>query len=268
MSQQELPVCTWLAARLPATPAEDSGLGLCESTVHASSWEPSICCTSSHCGQYLLFQRERRRLLPPVALHLMNTCLLQAAPSERPESAGEASVVLESPPGPSLQASPSAEDRPAPRRARRRTLQHHTAATGPQLLAIHRRQLEVAEQLLRVEQRRLHLQERALAWRQEAWGAYMETFNRLVDYLAPRAAPSAAVPALPAPPTVPPTAPLIAAPSTVAPPPATEGRTAKGDLGPAETRRMYLPVRPAPSQPRTGLWPRRGSRLPTPSAGL
>ncbi|XP_074859922.1 uncharacterized protein LOC142018229 [Carettochelys insculpta] len=108
-----------------------------------------------------------------------------AAPSEGPESAGEASVVPESPPGPSLQASPSAEDRPAPRQARRRTPQHHTAATDPQLLAIHRRQLEVAEQHLQVEQRRLHLQERELAWRQEAWGAYMETFNRLVDYLAP-----------------------------------------------------------------------------------
>ncbi|XP_074858326.1 uncharacterized protein LOC142017411 [Carettochelys insculpta] len=94
-----------------------------------------------------------------------------AAPSEGPESAGEASVVPETPPGPSLQASPSAEDRPAPQRARRQTQHHHhPTATDPQLLAIHRRQLEVAEQRLRVEQRRLHLQERALAWRQEAWG--------------------------------------------------------------------------------------------------
>ncbi|XP_074862043.1 uncharacterized protein LOC142019286 [Carettochelys insculpta] len=40
----------------------------------------------------------------------------------------------------------------------------------PQLLAIHRRQLEVAEQHLQVEQRHLHLQEQALAWPQEAWG--------------------------------------------------------------------------------------------------
>ncbi|XP_074838852.1 uncharacterized protein LOC142005077 [Carettochelys insculpta] len=103
-----------------------------------------------------------------------------SGPTEGPEeSAGEVSVVPESPPGPSLQGSPSAEDQPAPRRARRRTprLQPPTA-TDPHLLAIHRRQLEVAEQ-------HLQLQKQALAWRQEAWGAYMETFNCLVDYLAP-----------------------------------------------------------------------------------
>ncbi|XP_074860526.1 uncharacterized protein LOC142018532 [Carettochelys insculpta] len=178
---------------------------------------------------------------------------LTAAPSEGPEeSAGEASVVPESPPGPSLQASPSAEDQPAPRRARRRTPRHHQpTATDPQLLAIHHRQLEVAEQ------------EWALAWRQEAWGAYMDTFNRLVDYLAPHAAPAAAAPALPAPPAAPPAAPPVAVPSAVAPPP-----TAEGPLGPPETRRAYLLVRPAPSQPRTGLRPRRGSRPATPSAGL
>ncbi|XP_074839559.1 uncharacterized protein LOC142006945 [Carettochelys insculpta] len=191
-----------------------------------------------------------------------------AAPSEGPESAGEASVVPETPPGPSLQASPSAEDQPAPRQARQRTQQHHTPVTDPQLLAIHCWQLEVAEQRLRVEQRRLHFQERALAWRQEAWGAYMETFNRLVDYLAPDAAPATAAPALSASPAEPPAAPLVASPSAVAPPPATEGRTTEGHLGPAETRRTYLPVRPAPSQPRTALRPRQDSRPPTPSAGL
>ncbi|XP_074839560.1 uncharacterized protein LOC142006946 [Carettochelys insculpta] len=191
-----------------------------------------------------------------------------AAPSERLESAGEASVVPETPLGPSLQASPSADYRLDPRWARRRTQQHHTPATDPQMLAIHRRQLEVAEQRLRVEQRCLHLQEWALAWREEAWGAYMETYNRLVYYLAPHAAPAAAVPALSAPPDAPPAAPLVAAPSAVALPPATEGQTADGHLGPAETCRTYLPVCPAPSQPRTGLQPRWGSQPPTPSAGL
>ncbi|XP_074834718.1 uncharacterized protein LOC142002476 [Carettochelys insculpta] len=192
-----------------------------------------------------------------------------AAPSERPEeSAGEASVVLESSPGPSLQASPSTEDRPAPRRARQRTPQQHPTATDPQLLAIHRRQLEVAEQRLRVDQHGLDLPEWALAWCQEAWGAYMETFNHLVDYLAPHAMPAAAAPALPAPSAAPPAAPQVAVPSAVAPPPTTVGRTAEGHLGPAETRQSYRLVRPAPSQPRTGLQPRRGSRPPTPSAGL
>ncbi|XP_074847927.1 uncharacterized protein LOC142012040 [Carettochelys insculpta] len=191
-----------------------------------------------------------------------------AAPSEGPESAGEASAVPESPPGPSLQASPSAEDRPAPRWARRQTQHHHPMAADPQLLALHRRQVEVAEQQLRVEQRRLHLQEGALAWRQEAWGAYMETFNHIVDYLAPRATVAAAAPALTAPPATPPAAPVVAAPSAFTPPPATEGHSAEGDLGPADTRWPYLPVRPAPSQPRTGLRPRQGSRPPTASAGL
>ncbi|XP_074852531.1 cytochrome c oxidase assembly factor 8 isoform X1 [Carettochelys insculpta] len=142
-----------------------------------------------------------------------------AAPSEGPESAGEASVVPESPPGPSLQASPSAEDRPAPRQARWRTQHHHPTATDPQLLALHRRQVEVAEQRLRVEHRHLHLQERALAWRQEAWGACIETFNCIADYLAPHAAPAAAVPALIAPPAAPPAAPVVAVPSAIAPPP-------------------------------------------------
>ncbi|XP_074860681.1 uncharacterized protein LOC142018618 [Carettochelys insculpta] len=164
------------------------------------------------------------------------------------ESAGEASVVLESPPGPSLQGSPSAEERPAPRRARRRTprLQLPTA-TDPQLLAILRRQLEVSEQ-------HLQLQERALAWRQEAWGAYMQTFNRLVDYLAPHAVPADPSPALPAPAAPPPAAPPVAGPSAVAPPPTREGQSAEGPLEPPETRRpRYLPVQPAPTQPRTRL---------------
>ncbi|XP_074844694.1 uncharacterized protein LOC142010288 [Carettochelys insculpta] len=190
-----------------------------------------------------------------------------AAPSEGPESAGEASVVPESPPGPSLQASPSVEDRPAQQRTRRRTQQQQPPATDPQLLALHCRQVEVTEQRLRVEQGRLHLQERALAWRQEAWGAYMETFKHIADYLAPHAALAATALALPAPPAAPPVAP-VAVPSAVAPPPATEGHSTKGDLGPADTHRPYLPVHPAPSQPRPGLRPRRGSRLPTPSAGL
>ncbi|XP_074851196.1 leucine-rich repeat-containing protein 2 isoform X1 [Carettochelys insculpta] len=187
-----------------------------------------------------------------------------AAPWEGPESASEASVVPESPPGPSLQASPSAEDRLAPRRARRRTQHHHPTVMDPQLLALHRRQLEVAEQRLLVEQCHLHLQERALAWHQEAWGAYMDTFNRLVDYLAPHATPATAASTLSAPPATPPASLLVAVPSAVAPPPTTEGCSAEGDLRPAETCRTYLPVRPAPSQPRTGLRPRRGSRLPTP----
>ncbi|XP_074840778.1 uncharacterized protein LOC142007972 [Carettochelys insculpta] len=137
-----------------------------------------------------------------------------AAPAEGPESAGEASVVPESPPGPSLQASPSAEQRLAPRRARWRTQQQQPPVTDPQLLALHSRQVEVAEQWLRVEQHRLHQQEQALAWHQEAWGAYMQTFNRIVDYLAPHAVPAATAPALPAPPTAP-----VVAPSAVAPPP-------------------------------------------------
>ncbi|XP_074863167.1 uncharacterized protein LOC142019792 [Carettochelys insculpta] len=189
-----------------------------------------------------------------------------AASSEGPESAGEASVVLDSPPGPSLQASPSVEDRPAPRRGRRRTQHHHPTATDPQLLALHHRQLEVAEQRLPVEECRLQLQEQVLAWRQEAWGAFMRTFNRIPDYLAPHAVLSAAAPALPAPPAAPPAAPA-AAPSAVTLPPTTEGPSAEGDLGPADTCRPYLPVRPAPSQPQPGLRPRWGSQLPTPSAG-
>ncbi|XP_074848188.1 uncharacterized protein LOC142012236 [Carettochelys insculpta] len=95
------------------------------------------------------------------------------------ESAGKASVVPETPPGPSLQGSPSAEERLAPRRARQRTPRLlPAAATDPQLLAIHRRQLEVSEQHLR-------LQEQALAWRREAWGAFLDTINRLIDSLAP-----------------------------------------------------------------------------------
>ncbi|XP_074859103.1 uncharacterized protein LOC142017774 [Carettochelys insculpta] len=192
---------------------------------------------------------------------------LSAAPLEGPESAGEASVVPESPPGPSLQASPTAEHRPAPRRGRQRTQHHQLTATDPQLLALHRWQLEVAEQRLRVEERCLHLQERALAWRQEAWGAYKRTLNRIADSLAPQAALAAAVPTLPAPPAAPPAAPA-AAPSAVPPPPATEDHSAEGDLGPADTRRLYLPVCPAPSQPRPGLRLRWGSRPPTPSAGL
>ncbi|XP_074844483.1 uncharacterized protein LOC142010117 [Carettochelys insculpta] len=189
-----------------------------------------------------------------------------AAPSEGPESAGELSVVPDSPLGPSLQASPSVENRPAPRWGRQRTQHHHPMATDPQLLAIHHRQLEVAEQRLRVEERRLQLQERALAWRQEAWGAFMRTFDCITDYLAPHAAPAAAAPALPAPPSGPLAAPPAAL-STVAQPPATEGPSAEGDLGPADTRRPYLPVRPAPSQPRPGLRLRHGSRPPTPSTG-
>ncbi|XP_074853259.1 uncharacterized protein LOC142014504 [Carettochelys insculpta] len=186
-----------------------------------------------------------------------------SGPTEGPEeSAGETSVVPETPPGPSLQASPLAVDQPAPRWARRRTPRHHQlTATDPQLLAIYRRQLEVAEQ-------HLQLQERALAWRQEAWRAYMETFNRLVDYLAPHAAPAAAASALPAPPAAPPAAPHVAIPSAVAPPPTAEGWSAEGPQEPAETRRAYLLVHPAPSQPQTGLRPQRGSRPPTPSAGL
>ncbi|XP_074860695.1 uncharacterized protein LOC142018636 [Carettochelys insculpta] len=78
----------------------------------------------------------------------------------------------------------------------------------------------------------------------------------------PHAAPAATAPTLPAPPAAP-----AAAPSTVALPPATEGPSAEGDLGPADTRQPYLPVRPA-SQPRAGLRPRWGSRPPTPSTGL
>ncbi|XP_074839743.1 uncharacterized protein LOC142007105 isoform X2 [Carettochelys insculpta] len=186
-----------------------------------------------------------------------------SGPTGPEESAGEASVVPESPPGPSLQGSPSAENRPAPRRARRRTprLQPPTA-TDLQLLAIHRRQLEVAKQ-------HLQLQERALAWRQEAWGAYMDTFNRLVDYLAPHATPAETSPALPAPAAPPPAAPPVAGPSAVAPPPTGEGRSAEGPLEPPDTRRPpYLPVQPAPTQPRTRLRARRGSRPATPSAGL
>ncbi|XP_074834129.1 uncharacterized protein LOC142002161 [Carettochelys insculpta] len=179
-----------------------------------------------------------------------------AAPSEGPESAGKVSVVPESPPGPSLQASPSAEHRPAPGRGRRWTQHHPWTATDPQLLAILRRQLEVSEQHLRVEERRLHLQERVLAWRQEAWGAFMRTFERIADYLAPHATPTTALPAPPAPPTAPP---------AIAPPSTTEGPSAEGDLGSADTRQPYLPVRPAPSQPWPGLRPRRGSQLPIPS---
>ncbi|XP_074868253.1 uncharacterized protein LOC142022379 [Carettochelys insculpta] len=181
-----------------------------------------------------------------------------AAPSEGLESASEVSVVPESPPGPSVQASPSAEHRPAPGWGRRRSQHHPRTATDPQLLAIVRRQLEVSEQRLRVEERCLQLQEQALAWHQEAWGAFRCTFEHIAEHLAPHAAPSAALPALPAPP---------AAPAAVAPPPATEGPSAERDLGPADTRWPYLPVRPAPSQPQPGLRPRHGSRPPTPSAG-
>ncbi|XP_074846029.1 uncharacterized protein LOC142011080 [Carettochelys insculpta] len=211
-------------------------------------------------AQLICMQKEDW-LVSPLTLLLLKQIIFKS--KEGPEeSASEASVVLESPPGPSLQASPSAEDRPAPRRARWRTPRHHQPTVpDPQLLAIHRRQLEVAEQ-------HLQLQERALAWRQEAWRAYMETFNRLVDYLAPHAALAAAAPDVPAPPAAPPAAPPVAVPSAVAPPPTAEGRSTEGPLEPAETRRAYLPVRPAPSQTRTGLRLRRGSRPPTPSAGL
>ncbi|XP_074850084.1 uncharacterized protein LOC142012937 [Carettochelys insculpta] len=128
-----------------------------------------------------------------------------AAPAEGLESASEVSVVPESPPGPSHQASPSAEHRPAPRRGRQRSQPHSWTATDPQLLEIHRQQLQVSEQRLWVEERRLQLQEQALACRQEAWGAFMRTFACIVDYLAPHAAPAAALPALPAPPAAPPT---------------------------------------------------------------
>ncbi|XP_074864018.1 uncharacterized protein LOC142020234 [Carettochelys insculpta] len=190
-----------------------------------------------------------------------------AAPSEGPESAGEASAVPDSPPGPSLQANPSAEDRPAPRQGRQQTQHQQPTATDPQLLALHRRQLEVAEQRLRVEECRLQLQEWALAWHQEAWGTYMQTLNCIADSLAPHAAPAAAAPALPALPAAPPAA-SASAPSAVALPPATKGPSAEGDLGPADTCRPCLPVRPAPSQPWPGLRPRRGSRPPTPSTGL
>ncbi|XP_074843033.1 uncharacterized protein LOC142009219 isoform X1 [Carettochelys insculpta] len=176
------------------------------------------------------------------------------------ESAGEASVVPETPPGPSLQGSPSAEERPAPRRARRRTPRLlPAAATDPQLLAILRRQLEVSEQHFR-------LQEQALAWRREAWGAFLDTINRLIDSLAPHAAPP---PAMPAPAAPPPAAPAVAGPSAVAPPPPREGHRAEGPLEPPATRRRrYLPVEPAPTQPRTRLQARRSCRPATPTAGL
>ncbi|XP_074873351.1 uncharacterized protein LOC142024909 [Carettochelys insculpta] len=186
-----------------------------------------------------------------------------SGPTGPEESAGKASVVPESPPGPSLQGSPSAEERPAPWRARRRTPRLlPAAATDPQLLAILRRQLEVSEQHLR-------LQEQALAWRREAWGAYKETINRLVDYLAPHAAPAEPPPAMPAAAGPPPAAPAVAGPSAVALPPPREGHRAEGPLEPPETRRRhYLPVEPAPTQPRTRLQARRSSRPGTPTAGL
>ncbi|XP_074843907.1 uncharacterized protein LOC142009567 [Carettochelys insculpta] len=185
-----------------------------------------------------------------------------SGPTGPEESAGEASVVPESPPGPSLQGSPSAEERPAPWRARRQTPRLlPLTATDPQLLAI-LQQLEVSEQ-------HLQLQKRAVAWRQEAWGAYMQTFNRLVDYLAPHAAPADPSPALPAPAAPPPAAPAVTGPSAVAPPPTRKGQSAEGPLELPETRRpRYLPVQPAPTQPRTRLEARRGSRPGTPSAGL
>ncbi|XP_074835262.1 uncharacterized protein LOC142002775 [Carettochelys insculpta] len=186
-----------------------------------------------------------------------------SGPTGLEESASEALVVPETPPGPSLQGSPSAEEPPAPRRARRRTLRLlPAAATDPQLLAILRRQLEVSEQHLR-------LQEQALAWHREAWGALLDTVNRLVDYLAPHAVPAAPPPATPAPAAPPPAAPAIAGPSAVAPPPPREGHRAEGPLEPPETRRRrYLPVEPAPTQPRTRLQARRSSRPGTPTAGL
>ncbi|XP_074860727.1 uncharacterized protein LOC142018671 [Carettochelys insculpta] len=137
-----------------------------------------------------------------------------AAPLEGPESAGEVSVVLESPPGPSLQASPLAEQRPAPRRGRRRTQHHQPPAMDPQLLALHRRQLEVAEQRLRVEERRLHLQERALAWRQEAWGGLHADPQPHRGLPGPPGCTGRRSAALPAPPAAP-----AAAPAAVAPPP-------------------------------------------------
>ncbi|XP_074871123.1 uncharacterized protein LOC142023748 [Carettochelys insculpta] len=108
---------------------------------------------------------------------------LIAAPLEGPESTGEVSVVPESPPGPSQQASPLAEHRPAPGRGRRRS--HPRMAMDPQLLANLQHELEVSERRLRVEEQRLELQERALAWRQEAWGAFMCTFERIVQHLTP-----------------------------------------------------------------------------------
>ncbi|XP_074841614.1 uncharacterized protein LOC142008333 [Carettochelys insculpta] len=166
----------------------------------------------------------------------------RAAPSEGPESAGEVSVVPESPPGPSQQASPSAEHRPAPGQGQRRS--HQRTATDPQL--------EVSEQRLRVEERQLELQERALATCQEAWRAFMQTFERIVEHLAPHAMPPAA---------------LTATPTAVPPPSATLGPVTEGDLAPADTSRPYLPVHPAPTQPQPGLRPRRGSRPPTLDAG-
>ncbi|XP_074841661.1 uncharacterized protein LOC142008374 [Carettochelys insculpta] len=161
-----------------------------------------------------------------------------SGPTGPEESAGEASVVPESPPGPSLQGSPSAEEPPAPRRARRRTpCLLPAVATDPQLLTIHRRQLEVSEQQLEVSRQYIRLQEQALAWRRESWGALVDTVNRLVDFLAPHAAPAAPPPAMAAPAAPPPAAAAAAAPSAVAPPPPREGHRAEGPLEPPETRR-------------------------------
>ncbi|XP_074854636.1 uncharacterized protein LOC142015117 [Carettochelys insculpta] len=186
------------------------------------------------------------------------------------ESAGEASVVPETPPGPSLQGSPLAEEPPAPRRARRRTPRLLPAvATDPQLLAILRRQLEVSERQLEVSEQHLRLQEQALAWRRESWGGLLDTVNRLVDFLAPHAAPAVPPPAMAAPAAPPPAAPAAAGPSAIAPPPPCEGHRAEGPLEPPETRRRrYLPVEPAPTQPRTRLQARRSSRPGTPTGGL
>ncbi|XP_074855773.1 uncharacterized protein LOC142015818 [Carettochelys insculpta] len=107
-----------------------------------------------------------------------------AAPSEGPESTGAASVVPESPLGPSQQASPSAEHGPAPGRSRQQR-SHPQASTDSQLLATLRCQLEVCERRLQVEEPWLHLQERVLAWRQEAWGAFTHTFQDIARHLAP-----------------------------------------------------------------------------------
>ncbi|XP_074841620.1 uncharacterized protein LOC142008338 [Carettochelys insculpta] len=160
----------------------------------------------------------------------------ETAPSEGHDSVATTSVVPDSPPRTSHRGSQATEQGPALGQAHHRRSQPQATA-DPRLLATLWHHMEVSERYLQVEKHWLHVQERVLAWCQEAWGAFMSTFEQIAEWTLPTAAPSAVPPRRP--------------------PPALQP-TKKKDRGAQEPARPYLPVFPAPTQPQRGLWPRRG----------
>ncbi|XP_074854610.1 uncharacterized protein LOC142015095 [Carettochelys insculpta] len=183
-----------------------------------------------------------------------------AAPLEGPESAGKESVVPDSPPRPSLQASPLAEDRPSPTAGKMGDPapppdgDGHPAAGHPSSAAGGRRAAAAGggapppaagagAGLVPGGMGGLH--------------ADLRPYRRLPGPSC-HAVRRCACPACST---------HCTTHCAVRRRTATEGPSAEGDLGPVDTFQPYLPVCPAPSQPRPGLRPRRGSRLPTPSAG-